>query len=366
MGQVNTVRGPIDAEALGRTLMHEHVFVRSPEVAANWPTGLGPRRPVAQAVERLHELQGRRHRHHRRPHRGRASVATSSSSRRWPTRSSSTSWWPPASTPTTTSRTTSTTAARSSGRAGVDMLDEFFLHDIENGIAGSGVRPGHPEVRHRQAGAHARRRARAACRGPRPPPDGPSHLHPHRRPHPARPRPAAGLRRGGCGPGARRHRPQRRHHRPRLSRRAAAGRIHARHGPLRRRRLLPHREAGRDRRPAVRRRVGDAAWSSPTTPAATWTGSTTTSSHQAQPNWNFLHISRDVLPALAARGVSDEQIDTMLVDNRVASDTDPSTTQRRTDPSTPTPRGAAPRRADPSVRSTRRSPPTVGSRRGST
>ena len=26
--------------------------------------------------------------------------------------------------------------------SGVDLLDEFFLHDIENGIAGSGVRPG--------------------------------------------------------------------------------------------------------------------------------------------------------------------------------------------------------------------------------
>ena len=36
---------------------------------------------------------------------------------------------------------------------------------------------------------------------------------------------------------------------------------------------------------------------------------------QAQPNWHFLHISKDVLPAMRARGVSDEQIHTMLVDN---------------------------------------------------
>jgi len=35
----------------------------------------------------------------------------------------------------------------------------------------------------------------------------------------------------------------------------------------------------------------------------------------AQPNWNFLHISTVVLPALRERGVSDEQIHTMLVDN---------------------------------------------------
>lgn len=34
-----------------------------------------------------------------------------------------------------------------------------------------------------------------------------------------------------------------------------------------------------------------------------------------QPNWHYLHISRDVLPALRERGVTDEQIDQMLVQN---------------------------------------------------
>ena len=33
------------------------------------------------------------------------------------------------------------------------------------------------------------------------------------------------------------------------------------------------------------------------------------------PNWHYLHIHRDVVPALKERGVTDEQIDTMLVDN---------------------------------------------------
>jgi phosphotriesterase-related protein len=33
------------------------------------------------------------------------------------------------------------------------------------------------------------------------------------------------------------------------------------------------------------------------------------------PNWNYLHIHQAVLPALKARGVTDEQIHTMLVDN---------------------------------------------------
>lgn len=33
------------------------------------------------------------------------------------------------------------------------------------------------------------------------------------------------------------------------------------------------------------------------------------------PNWNFLHIHNDVIPALKQRGVTDEQIRTMLIDN---------------------------------------------------
>jgi phosphotriesterase-related protein len=35
----------------------------------------------------------------------------------------------------------------------------------------------------------------------------------------------------------------------------------------------------------------------------------------AMPNWHYLHISDDVIPALKQRGVTDEQITTMLVDN---------------------------------------------------
>ena len=35
----------------------------------------------------------------------------------------------------------------------------------------------------------------------------------------------------------------------------------------------------------------------------------------AAPNWHYTHIHDDVLPALKQRGVSDEQITTMLVDN---------------------------------------------------
>ena len=37
MTQVETVRGPIDTTRLGRVLMHEHVFVLTPEVMQNYP-----------------------------------------------------------------------------------------------------------------------------------------------------------------------------------------------------------------------------------------------------------------------------------------------------------------------------------------
>ena len=36
---------------------------------------------------------------------------------------------------------------------------------------------------------------------------------------------------------------------------------------------------------------------------------------QVVPNWHYLHIHNDVIPALKARGVTDEQLHTMLVEN---------------------------------------------------
>ncbi len=41
MPHVQTVRGPIDTAALGRTLMHEHVFVLTPDVQQNYPDEWG-------------------------------------------------------------------------------------------------------------------------------------------------------------------------------------------------------------------------------------------------------------------------------------------------------------------------------------
>ena len=58
MPQVHTVAGPIDTSDLGPTLMHEHVFVLSPEIHQNYPDVWGDEEArVADAVRRLDELK---------------------------------------------------------------------------------------------------------------------------------------------------------------------------------------------------------------------------------------------------------------------------------------------------------------------
>jgi phosphotriesterase-related protein len=60
MAMVNTVRGPIDASKVGVTLMHEHVFVLSTEIMQNYPEPWGDEEQrVADAVARLNELKSR-------------------------------------------------------------------------------------------------------------------------------------------------------------------------------------------------------------------------------------------------------------------------------------------------------------------
>ena len=57
MVQIETVKGPVDADQLGFTLMHEHIFVLSPEIEENYRTGFGEEGArVDQAVARLNEL----------------------------------------------------------------------------------------------------------------------------------------------------------------------------------------------------------------------------------------------------------------------------------------------------------------------
>ncbi|MEW6210450.1 MAG: phosphotriesterase-related protein [Acidobacteriota bacterium] len=60
MAQVNTVRGSIDTMRLGVTLMHEHIFVLSTEIMQNYPTGWGDEeKRVRDAISRLNELKSR-------------------------------------------------------------------------------------------------------------------------------------------------------------------------------------------------------------------------------------------------------------------------------------------------------------------
>lgn len=55
---VQTVRGPIDTDSLGVTLMHEHVFVLSTEIIANYPEGWGDDAAREQeAVDKLNALK---------------------------------------------------------------------------------------------------------------------------------------------------------------------------------------------------------------------------------------------------------------------------------------------------------------------
>ena len=141
MGQVNTVRGPVDAGDLGRTLMHEHVFVLSPEIAMNWPTGWDRRTKVAEAVERLQEL-------HEAgigtivdltvPGLGRdMELIQEVASQVAINIVVATGYYTYEVLPHYFSLRT---AAMQPSH--VDALDEFFLHDFEEGIAGTGVRPG--------------------------------------------------------------------------------------------------------------------------------------------------------------------------------------------------------------------------------
>jgi phosphotriesterase-related protein len=56
----NTARGAIDTADLGVTLMHEHVFMMTTEITENYPEGWGDgAKREADAIERLNELKSR-------------------------------------------------------------------------------------------------------------------------------------------------------------------------------------------------------------------------------------------------------------------------------------------------------------------
>jgi phosphotriesterase-related protein len=53
MTTVETVRGPVETTDLGTTLMHEHVFVLTPDMLANYPAGWDEESKVGEAITRL-------------------------------------------------------------------------------------------------------------------------------------------------------------------------------------------------------------------------------------------------------------------------------------------------------------------------
>jgi phosphotriesterase-related protein len=59
MAQVETVNGPIDTDQMGLTLMHEHVFVLNEEIRRNFPGGWDEEERIADAAAKLTALAGR-------------------------------------------------------------------------------------------------------------------------------------------------------------------------------------------------------------------------------------------------------------------------------------------------------------------
>jgi phosphotriesterase-related protein len=55
--EIPTVRGPVPTSELGTTLMHEHVFVLTPDSQQNWPGEWDEQKRVADAVTRLRTLR---------------------------------------------------------------------------------------------------------------------------------------------------------------------------------------------------------------------------------------------------------------------------------------------------------------------
>ena len=142
MAEVQTYRGPIEATGLGVTLIHEHVFVRDRELAANYPD---PEWQEAEAVERavaaftaLHALGVRTIVDLTVPGLGRDPSLVASVAARVPVHIiAATGWYTPDSLPL---------YFRFHGPGRLidrpDPLVDYFVRDIAEGIAGTSVRAG--------------------------------------------------------------------------------------------------------------------------------------------------------------------------------------------------------------------------------
>ena len=298
MPTVETVRGPVDTAQLGRTYMHEHIFVLTPDVQQNYPERVGRRGgPGGRRGGQARRAGGQRGPHHRRPDRGRARPlhpphpAGRRPGARPQHRGGDRLLHVPRRPVLLPPPDPGHRRAPRAGRAGADGADVRRRHHRGNCRDRRAGR--HAEVRHRRGRSDRRGRAGDAGRRRGPP----GHRLPDHRAHPPGHRPgprgAAGHGRGGRRPRPGGARSQRRHaptsttcrHWPRPAsgsgmdrfginlrdhvrgpgrhgRRAVPAGIRRAHGPGPRRRLL-HR-LGRPRRAAVPARSGTTSTSSRT------------------------------------------------------------------------------------------------------
>ena len=206
MSKLNTARGSIDTADLGVTLMHEHVFVLSPEILQNYPEVWGDEeKRVADAITRLNELKARgvdsivdltvvglgRY----IPRIERIAAATELNI------VVATGVYTYNDVPMYFHFTGPGTALD-----GPEPMTDLFVRDIDRRRRRNRHQGRDPQVRHRRTGRHRRRRAGVAGRRPGAPPHRRAYFDAYPCGDPARARTATHLRRGGRRPVPRRHR----------------------------------------------------------------------------------------------------------------------------------------------------------------
>ncbi len=152
MGAVQTYRGPIDPADLGRTLIHEHLFVRNFELEHNYPDPAWSRTAAidraTRGLARLYDLGYRTIVDLTVPGLGRDVELVAEVARRVPVNLvASTGYYTPDVLPLYFQ-------FHGPGKVvdGPDPLVDYFLRDIEQGIAGTEVRAGMLKVMTDRAG----------------------------------------------------------------------------------------------------------------------------------------------------------------------------------------------------------------------
>jgi phosphotriesterase-related protein len=137
MAQVETVRGPVDADALGSTLMHEHVFVLNEEVRQNYPAAWDEDERVEDAIAKLNALAARGYQTIADP----TVIGLGRDIRRIRRVAAGTSLNIIAATGLYTyNEVPLYFKFRGRGHGGLDQMAELFIADIRDGIAGTPVK----------------------------------------------------------------------------------------------------------------------------------------------------------------------------------------------------------------------------------